>query len=107
MTQNRIEIEGSIAALESVRYTPAGIPIVELRLKHASEQVEAGKPRKVALELVALAVGEMAQQLSRAPLGASIKVTGFLAHPAKAQVRVVLHITGFEFIQNVNQIDNS
>ena len=102
MTQNRIEIEGSIAAQESLRYTPAGIPIVELKLHHASEQLEAGKPRKVALELTALAAGELARQLSRAPLGASIKATGFLAHPAKAQVRLVLHLTEFEFVQNVN-----
>ena len=100
MTQNRVEIEGSIAALDSVRYTPAGIPIVELKLTHASEQIEAGKPRKVALELSVLAAGEMARQLSRAPLGANIKATGFLAHPAKAQIRMVLHLTEFEYVPN-------
>ena len=107
MTQNRIEIEGSIAALESIRYTPAGIPIVELKLTHASEQIEAGKPRQVALELTALAAGELARQLSRAPLGAYIKAVGFLAHPAKAQVRLVLHLTEFEYVQNASQINQS
>ena len=98
MTQNRVEIEGSLAALDSVRYTPAGIPIVELKITHASEQLEAGKPRQVELEVWAVAAGELTGRLSKTPLGAKIRATGFLAHKGKAKIQVVLHITEFEYI---------
>ncbi len=98
MTQNRVEIEGSIAALESVRYTPAGVPIVELKITHASEQVEAGKPRQVELEVAAVAAGELTGRLSKTPLGARIRANGFLAHKGKARIQLVLHITEFEFV---------
>ena len=98
MTQNRVEIEGSLAALDSVRYTPAGIPIVELKITHASEQLEAGKPRQVELEVWAVAAGELTGRLSKTPLGAKIRATGFLAHKGKAKIQLVLHITEFEYI---------
>lgn len=98
MTQNRVEIEGSLAALDSVRYTPAGIPIVELKITHVSEQLEAGKPRQVELEVWAVAAGELTGRLSKTPLGAKIRATGFLAHKGKAKIQVVLHITEFEYI---------
>lgn len=98
MTQNRVEIEGSIAALDSVRYTPAGIPIIELKITHASEQVEAGKPRQVELEMAAVAAGELTGRLGKTPLGARIRASGFLAHKGKARIQLVLHITEFEYI---------
>ena len=98
MTQNRTEIEGSIAALDSVRYTPAGIPIVELKITHASEQTEAGKPRQVVLEIAAVVAGELAGRLGNTPLGARIKAGGFLAHKGKAKIQLILHITEFEYI---------
>ena len=98
MTQNWVEIEGSIAALDSVRYTPAGIPIVELKITHASEQIEAGKPRQVEMEVAAVAAGELAGRLSKTPLGAKIKANGFLAHKGKAKIQLILHITEFTYI---------
>lgn len=98
MTQNRVEIEGSIAAFDSVRYTPAGIPILELKITHASSQVEAGKPRQVEIEISAVAAGELTARLSKSPLGARIKATGFLAHKGKARIQLILHIVEFEFV---------
>lgn len=98
MTQNRVEIEGSIAALDSVRYTPAGIPMLELKITHASEQLEAGKPRQVEMEISAVAAGELTARLSKSPLGARIKASGFLAHKGKAKIQLVLHIVDFEFV---------
>ena len=98
MTRNRVEIEGSIAALDSVRYTPAGIPILELKITHASEQIEAGKPRQVEMEISAVAAGELTARLSKSPLGARIKANGFLAHKGKAKIQLVLHIVDFEFV---------
>ena len=52
---NRIEISGVITELQSLRYTPAGIPVVEFRLAHESERAEAGARRKVHAEIEAVA----------------------------------------------------
>ena len=96
--QNRIHITGTITAVDAVRYTPAGIPIVELKLSCESTQTEAGRSRQVAVDVMALAAGEAATKLARSPLGARILVTGFLAHKGRSRTQMILHINEFEFI---------
>ena len=96
--QNRVELTGVVSALDTLRYTPAGIPIVELRLVNESAQVEAGKARNVTCEVMAVAAGQIAQRMMQAQLGARIKVTGFLAHRGKSKALLVLHINEFEYI---------
>ena len=96
--QNRIRITGTVTAIDAVRYTPAGIPIVELKLSHESNQTEAGRARQVAIEVMVLAAGEAAAKLARSPLGARIAVTGFLAHKGRSRTQLILHINEFEFI---------
>lgn len=96
--RNRVELTGVVSALETLRYTPAGIPIVEVKLDHESPQEEAGKTRTVVCEVSAMAAGQIAQRMVQAQLGARIKVTGFLAHRGKSKVQLVLHINEFEFI---------
>jgi len=44
---NRVEISGVVTGLQALRHTPAGVPVIEFRLKHASERAEAGALRKV------------------------------------------------------------
>ena len=95
---NRIELTGTLIAIEAVRYTPAGIPIVELKLSHQSAQTEAGRKRDVVVEVMALAAGEAAGKLAKSPLGARLRLTGFLAHKGKSRVQLLLHINDFEFI---------
>ena len=101
--QNRTEITGSVIAIEAMRYTPAGIPIVELTLSHSSRQAEAGRERAVELEMRALAAGEAAQRLARTPLGAGVRLTGFLAHRGKGRVQLELHIHDFEYIDIIKE----
>jgi primosomal replication protein N len=96
--QNRVELTGVVSALEALRYTPAGIPMVELSLTHESPQTEAGLARTVTCEVMAVAAGQVAQRMVQAQLGARIKVQGFLAHRGKSRVQLVLHINEFEFI---------
>ena len=96
--RNRVELTGVVSALETLRYTPAGIPIVEVKLDHESPQEEAGKTRTVMCEVAAVAAGQIAQRMVQAQLGARIRVTGFLAHRGKGKVQLVLHINEFEFI---------
>jgi primosomal replication protein N len=96
--QNRVDLTGLVSAQDVLRYTPAGIPIVEIKLSHESSQVEAGKTRTVVCEVAAVAAGQLAQRLVQAELGTRIKVSGFLAHRGKSKVALVLHINEFEFI---------
>ncbi len=96
--QNRVELTGTLTAIDAVRYTPAGIPIIEFKLAHESSQIEARRSRQVSIEVMAMAAGEAAGKLAKSPLGARVRLTGFLAHRGKSRVQLVLHINDFEFI---------
>jgi primosomal replication protein N len=95
---NSVTLIASIISLSALRYTPAGIPVVELGLLAESEQTEAGRKRQVALDIMALAAGEAAEVLSKAQLGARLRMQGFLAHKGKSRITLQLHINTFEFI---------
>ncbi len=72
------------------------MPALNFRIGHASEQVEAGRPRNVRLEIDAVALGEVAEQMSRAPLQAEFRFEGFLALRSKMSRLPVLHVNRFE-----------
>ncbi|MEO5607889.1 MAG: hypothetical protein ABIR13_09980, partial [Polaromonas sp.] len=46
---NHVELTACIAELSPLRYTPAGIPAVNVILEHESEILETGVVRKVKL----------------------------------------------------------
>lgn len=95
---NRIVIDGEVIARDALRYTPAGIPIVELTLSHRSAQDEAGRARRVECEVRAVAAGKTAHKAANAAPGAQVRATGFVAHPGKSRSRLVVHINELEFI---------
>ena len=72
------------------------MPALNFRIGHASEQMEAGNPRNVRLEIDAVALGEVAEQMSRAPLQAEFRFEGFLALRSKMSRLPVLHVNRFE-----------
>jgi primosomal replication protein N len=80
-----------------LRYTPAGIPVVEFRLEHESEQQEAGRKRLVKAEIPAVAFQAQAQLLAKAKMHSEVKVEGFLGAKTKRSKRLVLHVTTIEF----------
>ena len=69
---------------------------MNFRIGHASEQVEAGRPRNVSLEIDAVALGEMAEKLSRMPLEGEYSFEGFLALRSRQSRLPVLHVNSFE-----------
>jgi primosomal replication protein N len=86
-----------------LRFTPAGVPVVECVIGHCSEQVEAGSPRRVECEIPAIALGEPARWIQEAAPGMSIRVIGFLAARSKNGKQSRLHVTTIEFEEgNVN-----
>jgi primosomal replication protein N len=92
---NRTELTACIAEQSAFRYTPAGLPALDLILEHASEVQEAGQMRKVQLKLRALAIGSLAERLGQQAVGSVWMFQGFLATPRQGK-SVVLHIQEFQ-----------
>ena len=88
---NQVVLEAQVLEKGLMRYTPAGLPALDVRLEQVSTQTEAGLPRRVRLEIRALALGDMATQLEAVPLDSSRQYSGFLASP-KSGRGVVLRI---------------
>jgi len=96
---NKVEISGVITELKALRYTPAGVPVVEFRLRHESERAEAGATRKVNAEIEAVAFDAQARLLAAGPLGRQLKAEGFLCAKNRQSRKPVLHVTNIEFIE--------
>ena len=92
---NRTELTACIAEQTALRYTPAGLPALDLILEHASEVQVAGQTRKVQLKLRALAFGSQAETLVKQAIGSVWQFKGFLATPRQGK-SVVLHIQEFQ-----------
>ncbi len=87
--------------MASLRFSPAGIPALDCVLQHQSEVLEAGTLRKVQVQLKAVAVGPVAEQLSRQALGMQAQFKGFLggvnrSRPGTGRSSIVtFHIQSF------------
>ena len=87
-------LTATLSTKEPLRYSPAGVPILNCRLTHGSEQMEAGAPRTVRCEIPAVAVGEVAIRLARHALGREARFDGFLATRRRYEI-AELHVTEF------------
>ena len=92
---NHTTLTACIAEVAALRYTPAGLPALDLMLEHTTEQTEAGHPRRVHLKIRALALGTQAERLARQAVGSQWRFEGFLASPRQGR-SVVLHIQEFQ-----------
>lgn len=77
-----------------MRYTPAGLPALDFELKHESQLSEDGQPRKVSLQLRAVAIGRIAEPLTALELGSEGHFGGFLA-AARNGRGLLFHVTEF------------
>jgi len=91
---NDVQLSGRIVERAALRYTPAGLPAMDIRLAHESELMHAGAPRKVSLEMHATAIGDLALDLARVPVGDAIDLRGFLGKQRNGK-GVMLHISAF------------
>jgi len=85
----------------SLRYTPAGMPVIEFRLAHTSEQCEAGVSRRVECELDCLTIGTTAQLMKDVGPGTALTVSGFIAARSLKRKTPVLHVVEIEFIEKI------
>jgi primosomal replication protein N len=75
------------------------VPVTECVIRHVSEQLEAGKARRVECEIQAIGLGETANWLQAAPPGSGVSVTGFLALKSQRSRQLRLHVTKIEFVE--------
>ncbi len=94
---NQLILTASIAELSSLRYTPAGLPALDLRLEHESMAQEAGQDRQVRASAKAVAFGALAERLVKQAIGSSWKFSGFVATPRNGKI-LVFHIQEFSQI---------
>lgn len=87
-----------------LRFSPAGVPVLEFGFAHQSERDEAGSTRKVQCELMCVAVGETARMLQMVDLTMAMRLQGFLADCSARRKIPRLHVTQFECLQDNNPI---
>lgn len=78
-TVNHCILTACIAELESLRYTPAGVPALNLVLEHGSSIEMAGQAQQVKAVVKAKAFGSIAERLAGQAIGSIWKFSGFLA----------------------------
>ena len=92
---NHTILTASIVEAKALRFTPAGLPALDLRIEHESQVDEAGQPRQVKAEMKAVAFGAVAETIAKQAIGSIWRFTGFLATPRTGK-HVVLHIQEFQ-----------
>ena len=88
---NQLVLTACVAELDALRYTPAGLPALNMRLEHESDIQEAGQTRKVKAVMKAVAFGAMAERLAKQAIGSVWRFNGFLATPRNGK-HVIFHI---------------
>jgi primosomal replication protein N len=92
---NRLVLSATLMERAAPRYTPAGLPALDLNLKHESEVSEDGHPRKVSMEIKALAIGSVTQLLMPLALGSAGLFAGFITSTRNGR-GLLFHITSVE-----------
>ena len=92
---NRLVLTAQLVERGAVRYTPAGLPALDLMLAHESVASEDGLPRKVAMQIRAVAIGAITQSLVHLELGSTGSFAGFLAN-ARSGRGLLFHLTSLD-----------
>lgn len=92
---NQLILTACIVELEALRYTPAGLPALNMKLEHESVIQEAGQARQVKAAIKAVAFGALAERLVKQAIGSAWRFNGFLATPRNGK-NVVFHVQEFQ-----------
>jgi primosomal replication protein N len=86
-------LQARLVERAALRFTPAGLPALDLVLEHESLVQEAGHPRHITLTVKAKVMGEgMAQKVQAMSLGTLAQFKGFVAS-ARNGKGFIFHIT--------------
>jgi primosomal replication protein N len=89
---NRLVLSATLQERGALRFTPAGLPALDLSLEHGSEVSQEAQVRKVTLQIKALVIGSLVDPISKLPLGSQAQFAGFLA-TARNGRGLLFHIT--------------
>jgi primosomal replication protein N len=92
---NRLVLAATLVERAALRYTPAGLPALDLGLKHESQVSEDSQPRKVSMEMRAVAIGAITQQLLPLELGSAALFAGFITSARNGR-GLSFHVTSVE-----------
>ncbi|HVG04197.1 MAG TPA: primosomal replication protein N [Burkholderiaceae bacterium] len=93
---NQLRIRAKLVAKSALRYTPAGVAVLEASFAHEATVTEAAAQRRLAFEFAAIALGAVAQALDREPLGRQAMLDGFIAPRTRRTTRLVVHVTEYK-----------
>ncbi|ENX7221749.1 primosomal replication protein N, partial [Neisseria gonorrhoeae] len=88
---NLVSLAALIEKAFPIRYTPAGIPVLDIILKHESWQEENGQQCLVQLEIPARILGRQAEEWQYRQ-GDCATVEGFLAQKSRRSLMPMLRI---------------
>ena len=88
--------------LQAIRYSPAGVPVLQFELQHQSRQTEANMALTVEVNMRIQAAGELAQEVGRFSDGTEIVVKGFLARTSQRSDIPVLHVNSYKLLKEAN-----
>ena len=100
MKCNRVALDARLLKRGALRYTPAGIPAIDLLFGHQSIQIEAGVRRDARCEVEAVAIGDLAVKLSTEKFNQPLRISGFLTQHSVKDRKLVLHVMGAESISS-------
>jgi len=89
---NRLVLSAQVLERGAIRYTPAGLPALDVVLTSDNKVTQNGQPRKVSLQMRAVGIGDITPALQRLSLGQSAEFAGFLA-PSRNGKGIVFHVT--------------
>lgn len=92
---NRLSLSGLAKERSALRYTPAGLPALDLVIEHQSVVQQEGVPRKVTMDCKAVCIGTQAVKAQQLAMDEPVDFHGFLA-PARNGRGVVFHITSLQ-----------
>jgi primosomal replication protein N len=92
---NRLVLSATLVQRSALRHTPAGLPAVDLGLKHESTVSEDGQPRKVSMEMRAVAIGAVTQPLLALTMGQGGSFAGFITSSRNGR-GLVFHVTSVD-----------
>lgn len=88
---NRLLLSARLVERQALRYTPAGLPALDLLLQHESEVLQEGQRRKVTVEMRARAIGSVVKAATTLAIGDHADFAGFIG-PMRNGRGVVFHI---------------
>ena len=72
--------------------------MIEFTINHVSRQKEAGVVRQIILDIMAVALGQLALTIAGFKVGSMVKLTGFLNRKSHMSQQLILHAEHIELI---------